>query len=861
MNIVWIKLRAIKISLPMQLFRSIIHLTKNLILKKTYSTTAFKYGLVIIGLLLNLKAFSQTVTVSGAITDEKGSTVPFASVYIRNTTKGTSANSEGKYTLQIAPGAYEILFKAIGYKQESRKIDAKANTVVDVVMHAEAYQLRAVNIGGEDPAYAIIRKAIKKRPYYLKQVNAYSCDVYIKGLQKLLASPKKFMGVDMQKMARENGLDSNRTGIVYLSESESKYTFQQPDKVHEVMISSKVSGRNRAFSFNRASDLEVNFYNNMENWEGLSNRPFVSPIANNAMLYYRYELVGTMVENGETVNKIKVTPRRDYDAAFTGYIYIIEDSWRIYSLDLYVTKKANLNFVDTLKINQQFLPVSKDVWMTSSMRFDFTAGFFGFKVGGYFISIYKDYDLNPVIDKKEFNEVLRITKDVNKKDSAYWAGERPIPLTKEESTDYVKKEILAKKRESRPYMDSIDHVNNRFHVMPLLLGGGYTHRNRFKKEYLHFSSALQAVDFNTVEGFVLDYDATYSKQIDSVTNKYLFLRGKVRYGFASEKVHGSVNGNIPLSLFNLGFNVGSDVVDLNNLTPFGKGDNRLYSLFYHQNYEKFYDKQFAQVSLSRRIVGGFIASAGVEASNRQWLNNISNYSFYYTDRQYTSNNPLDQFSTQPLFANSKAFKVQLNASYDFSNTYDTYPTGRYYYASKYPRITVSYIKGIKSLFGSNVDYDLLAANVSESDIPLGVYGKTSFYIGAGKFLNTNSLYYTDYKQFAGSSIQQYAPGLNQFLLLDPYKYSTNDEYCEGHLEHNFSGFTLNKIPLIRKLKLQEIVDYNFLATPALNGYSELGFGVEYLGFRAMYGLGFDNTGHQTEGFRFGINLGSGGRRR
>jgi hypothetical protein len=831
-------------------------------LKKIYSTTALKCCLVILGLLFNLKTFAQTLTVSGAITGEKGNAVPFASVYIRNTTKGTSANSEGKYTLQLSPGNYEVLFKAIGYQQKSQVVELKANQILNVVMHAEAYQLRAVNIGGEDPAYAIIRKAIKKRPEYLKQVNAYSCEVYIKGLQKLLAAPKKFMGRDFQKVARESGLDSNRTGIIYLSESESKYTFQQPDQVHEEMISSKVSGRNQAFSFNRASDVKVNFYNNIQNWEGLSNRPFISPIANDAMLYYRYELAGTMVENGETVNKIKVTPRRDYDAAFSGYIYIIEDSWRIYGVDLYVTKKANLNFIDTLKINQQFLPVSKNVWMPSSVRFDFVGKVFAFKFGGYFISIYKDYDLNPVIDKKEFNEVLRITKDVNKKDSAYWEKERPIPLTKEESTDYVKKEALAKKRESRPYMDSIDHVNNKFRVMPMLLGGGYTHRNRFEKEYLHFSSLLEAVDFNTVEGFVLDYDATYSKQIDSVTNKYLFLRGKIRYGFASEKVHGSVNGNIPLSLFNLGFNAGSDVLDLNNLTPFGKGDNRLYSLYFRQNYEKFYDKQFAQVSLSRRIVGGFIASAGMEASNRQWLDNRSNYSFFYQDsRQYTSNNPLDQFSTQPLFANSKAFKVQLIASYDFSNSYDTYPTGRYYYLSKYPRVTVNYIKGIKGMFGSDVDYDELTATISKSEIPLGVYGKTSFLIGAGKFLNTNSIYYTDYKQFAGNVLQYYQPTLNSFLLLDPYKYSTSDAYFEGHLEHNFSGFILNKLPLIRKLKLQEIVDFNYLATPALKGYSELGFGVEYLGIRAMYGLGFDNNGHQTNGFRFGIYFGGGGRQR
>jgi hypothetical protein len=91
---------------------------------------------------------------------------------------------------------------------------------------------------------------------------------------------------DVQKATREAGLDSNRTGIVYLSESQSKLSFMRPDDVHEELISSKVSGSNRAFSYNRASDLRVNFYENTQVWEGLSNRPLVSPIADNALFYY-----------------------------------------------------------------------------------------------------------------------------------------------------------------------------------------------------------------------------------------------------------------------------------------------------------------------------------------------------------------------------------------------------------------------------------------------------------------------------------------------------------------------------------------------------------------------------------------------
>src|SRR5665213_2589809 len=247
-------------------------------------------------LFVSLHVFSQ-ITIKGKITDEHNRAIPFASVYIRNTTTGTSANSEGEYTLQVKPGTYDVQYKAVGYKQESRKLNVAANVVVNVVLATETYQLKDVVIkaGSEDPAYAIIRKAIKKRKTHLNEVNAYTCLVYIKGLQKLLDAPKKFMGFDVQKAARENGLDSNRRGIVYLSESESKYSFMKPGKTHEEMISSKVSGSNRAFSFNRASDLEVNFYKNIQDWEGLSNRPLISPIADNAFFYYRYKYILSLI--------------------------------------------------------------------------------------------------------------------------------------------------------------------------------------------------------------------------------------------------------------------------------------------------------------------------------------------------------------------------------------------------------------------------------------------------------------------------------------------------------------------------------------------------------------------------------------
>ena len=799
---------------------------------------------------------SAQVTLSGKIIDENGKPVPFASVYVKGSTKGTSANVDGDYLLKLQPGQYDMLYRAVGYKQVSQSVNLEKNTVLNITLKAELYELGAVTISasGQDPAYAIIRKAIRRRKAHLSEVKAYTAEVYIKGLQKLLAAPKKFMGADINQIGREIGLDSNRRGIIYLSESESKISYQYPGQIHEEMISSKFSGSNRMFSFNRASDARVNFYENLQDWGGLSNRPLISPISDNALFYYKYKLLGTTNENGVTINKIQVTPRRGHDPCFDGYIYITDGTWRIYALDLYVTSRANINFVDTLRINQQFLKIDSNKWMQSSNKFEFSGGLFGFRLKGYFISVYKDYDLNPTFKKHEFNEILNIPQKVNKNDSLYWNKERPIPLTLEEQKDYKKKEKIAARLESKTYLDSLDKATNKVTPGGLLLTG-INIIDRYKHAFYHLDPLGSSILFNTVEGPALNYGFTYRKRADSLSNKVFGYGANVRYGFSDHLFDANANTTLPLGNFYLNLSGGSNVVDLNRLTPMSTFVNTFYTLFDRQNFEKLYQKKFATASFSGRIYGGWQAYATVDWADRRWLPNTNNYSFFHPKgNQFTSNNPLDPANETPLFPENQSFKLILRTTYDFSNKYETYPFGRRYIPSDYPTIGLTYTKGFKNILGSDVDYDLLEADISKENINLGLYGRTSFFIGAGKFLNANSLYYPDYKQFAGNEVSLYKSGLNSFLLLDYYRFSTPDQYLEGHLEHNFSGFITNKIPLLRKLKLQEIADINYLSTPQLKNYTELGVGIQYLAFRLMYGTSFNSGSNMRNGIRIGLSF-------
>ena len=160
------------------------------------------------------------------------------------------------------------------------------------------------------------------------------------------------------------------SGIAYLSESVSKYSFSRPDKIREQMISSKVSGDNRAFSFNQASEMNIDFYENIVKPGNISPRGFISPVSASAMLYYNFRLDGTYLENDIWINRIEVTPKRKADPVFSGYIYIQDGSWRIHSTDLLLTKDAQIQFVDSLRISQVYIPAGKNkkVWMPGDRK-------------------------------------------------------------------------------------------------------------------------------------------------------------------------------------------------------------------------------------------------------------------------------------------------------------------------------------------------------------------------------------------------------------------------------------------------------------------------------------------------------------
>ncbi len=101
-------------------------------------------------LLLSLSTslvMSQTLT--GRVSSE-GTAVIGANVRVKATSKGTTTDSKGKYTLKLDPGTYDVTFSGIGYATKTANVTLGPNEekVLDVELQTQAVELQGVVIVG-----------------------------------------------------------------------------------------------------------------------------------------------------------------------------------------------------------------------------------------------------------------------------------------------------------------------------------------------------------------------------------------------------------------------------------------------------------------------------------------------------------------------------------------------------------------------------------------------------------------------------------------------------------------------------------------------------------------------------------------
>lgn len=799
-------------------------------------------------LLFSFIALSQAahaIRVSGTITDDKGNILPYASVFIKGSSQGTTSNNRGKYFLDLPAGSYTIVCQYVGYARQEKTITLSSETLtLDFQLSLQRTTLKEVIIksGGEDPAYEIIRHAIKKRKSYENPLDSFTCEAYIKTLIRSRSLPSKILGKTFTQEDRKDlGVDSEGRGIIYLSESLTRIAFKKPDKIKLEVISGRESGTN-GYGFNFPTF--INFYNNNINIfiTQISPRGYVSPIADGALNYYKYKFLGSFIEDGKEINQIRVIPKRRFEPLFSGTINITDGDWRIHSLDLILTRDYQLEIVDTFTIKQIHVPITPTVWRTQNQVVNFSFNKFGIDVSGNFLNVYSNYELEPRFRKKYFNNVVvKYDTGVTKKGFAYWDSLRPVPLAPEELEDFrVKDSIFRSKNDSASLQrtaDSLRKKQGRITVMNIFFNGikrsDYDPAHPFS---VSVQPLLQKIEYNTVEGFVLNGEASFLKEYKKTGNSIEFTP-HVRYGFSN--THLNAWASLTLSKRKLiqdmegetfsrsvwTFSGGKRVSQFNPDNPIGPLMNGIYTLFFRDNYMKIYENNFGSIQYRKRFDNGLRIIGSLLYEDRMPLNNTTNYSFFGSkNKAFTPNYPFELMNQN--FVPNQALIAGIDIQFKPGQQYIEFPDNKLSLGSKYPTLALSFRAGIPDLLGSDVNYSKWQFSFWDN-INFKLKGVFKYRFGIGGFLNTKSLFVMDYQHFNGNQTFYASPYLNSFQLAPYYQNSTTASlYGVGHIEHHFNGMLTNKVPLLRNLQWNLVIGSNAFYVNQENNYVEIFAGLE-----------------------------------
>lgn len=809
-----------------------------------------KKAFVILFFIASLPLFAQ---IRGKITGSNNEMVPYASVIVAGTYNGTSSNQDGEYTLQLKDkGNYTIIIQSIGYK--TREIAVEVNHFpyeLNMVMETENYTLNEVVISNTDnPANSIIKSAIAAREENSSKTKEFTANFYSKGIFRIKDVPEKFLWFKVGGL--QSVLDPSGSGVLYLSETVSEIKYQKPNKLHERIIASKLSGSDNGYSFNNAASADFDFY---ENYIAFSINA-ISPIADNAFNYYNYTLENTFYDiNKNLINKIKVTPKRESDPAFNGYVYIVDNSWQLYAVSLSIKgKQVRQDLLNTLLIQQNFGYNATDkIWSKNVQTLDFEASLFGAGLSGRFSYVYSNYNFSPAFNKSSFNNELSVVEaDANKKQVSYWNDYRPIPLTSEEKNDYIKKDEIEVLTSSKAYKDSLDKKNNRFRVLSPIFG--YNYNNTHENWTISYTGIVRKLGFNTVQAYHLAPSFYFTKRNpDKVT--YTTFGTDLNYGFAEKRFRAM--GTISRKFNNttnriVTVNGGANIEQYNPERPINRIINSISTLFFRDNYMKLYDNSFLRLSYQEEPVNGIYLFGTLEYTQRRPLPNNTNFSTLKDLYDpYTSNNPLlpNDYST-PAFLKHHMYKASVSASFFPGQKYQTRPSGKYNIdETGLPKLYLKYEKGFESSV-KDYNFDHLSARITY-DVTLGNTGRLGTSFRGGTFFNSGDIAFTDYRHFNGNQtyVGKSERYLNVFNLLPYYTHSTNDKYFETHIEHNFNGYITNNIPVLNKLDYHLVAGYHLLNVPERNPYMEFTVGLDNVGWGKFRFLRVDYVRSYESGFR------------
>ncbi len=776
---------------------------------------------LLIILLFSIVSQAQITKISGTIRDkETKETIPFVILSFKGTHIGTTSNADGFFYLETSVKVDTLEVICIGYQSLSVKTEAFKNNELNLELSPSSVDIEEVTIvAGKNPAILLMKKVIKRRKqnnperllaYSYEQYNKLQLDINNFKYNPDFAKNKKTL---KYKSILDNIGTDTITGKTYLpvliSETLSDYYYQKrPRKEKEIIKAVKISGieNTSLMQFTGQMYLDINLY---KNYIKIFEKQFVSPIAVNSLLVYDYYLTDSTFINKKKYYKLIFKPKRKQEYTFDGYMWIADNFFAVKEIKANLSRSVNLEFIKSINFSQKYEVINDSIFFpaneTTLIDFnltDFTPGYFGKK-----ITSRKKIKINPEYEDKFFSKTipqeLITLENAGQADSTYWKSVRHEKLSDQEQQIYKTVDFV----KNIPAFKTVANTIK-------MLSFGYYEIGKFE-----YGPYFKTYSRNEIEG----HRFRIGGRTSSAFSKKTEYSGHIAYGTLDKKFKYGIGFKYRISKnpwVVLSSSYNSDMVQLGASPNAFTEDNIISTVISKEANKDLLLQDKFKIGIEKEWFKGLISEVKFSYKNLYPSEFIK-----FTD--YNDN----------AVTSLRTSEIILNTHLAYNEKYLESDLSRIFLGSKYPVFDISYSFAPEGLFKNSYNYHKITVNVEQS-IFLGFIGKFNYSVEAGKIYGT--VPFPLLKLHEGNQTYIFDP--YSFNLMNYYEFAS-DKWLSVYAEHHFQGLFLNKIPLVRKLKMREVLygkgvigslsdenknEFNFpttlsdLSTP----YIEAGIGIE-----------------------------------
>ena len=739
----------------------------------------------------------------GSVTDSvTRETMPYVSVYLRNTTDGCQTDKDGNFSFLSSERRAVLVVSSVGYEEKFITIDAHTHYPLHIKLSPAVYELSEIEIKPEreryrrkeNPAVELVQSIIKEREKRrLDRHEFYSRDRH----ELFTIALSNF---DQNKLQREllervgvlqNYMDTSLvSGKPILNISSREFIgsdhYRKSPKSHRKHI----TARRRAGIDDFISEQEIDgifeeVFKDVDIFQNdislLRNR-FVSPLSTIGPSVYKYYIMDTIQVEETPCIDLAFVPFNSESHGFTGHLYLTADSTHFIKwVQMTTPHDINLNFVRTLSISQTFTPASDGTPLldkeTLTAEVEITA-----KINGVYVKRevnYRNYLLDEPARLDLFHQPESVVEEAGARERSdtYWESNRIGHVSEKEQSVG---EMIAKLREYPVFYWTEQIITYLF--------TGYVPNKKEKPEFF-YGPLNTSISHNTLEGIRLRTGGMTSAYL----NPHLMGRFFVAYGFGDNRL--KYMGEIEYSFKKKKEHINEFPIHSLRLHY----ENDAYQ--YGQNYlytNK--DNIFLNIKRMEDNMLGYLRKAEF-SYNCEHYNHLS-YALTLRNKAYESSH-LMPFITIGGATPTELTQTELELSL-------RYAPGEKFVQKKWDRnplvperpvFNLSHKVALKDVLGSQFTCHHTEASARKR-FWLSSFGYIEGVVKGGRVWND-----VPYPLLITPNVNlSYTLQKESFALMNPMEFMA-DTYGSWEAIYYMNGLIFNRIPLVKRLGWREVIDF------------------------------------------------------